>query len=285
MSLSPNKYSNGSQKAVMTDALMKAPKWQPGQSYYGRGIGLLNIAFKLYYDARTGINSCPDSKQQSEMLDTLEGCATDGWGWGVTDLDDAFQHLIKNNDTWTDTNARSYSGVFQQSLGGPCMDVPQAAVEFCSSVESKMKTLTQIFTEFNTQSDNVTKAVDTSNWELIQVALKNMKDNGGKAKKLMWVAPAKVKDVLGKPLEKATSFVDALNEIDTAVRNIDKYKSVGMNDTAAGGLELMRIAAGKVPVLGAFYSEMIGQLPDFFVNMKQVFEDRQNKILAIAHMQ
>ena len=105
-----------------------------------------------------------------------------------------------------------------------------------------------------------------------------MKENGDKAKKLMWFAPATVGKVLGTPLDKATSFVGALNDIDTAIRDIDKLKSVGLNTQAAVGLQLMQFVVKKVPVLGSFYGEIISNLPDFFVNMKQLFEDYDRKV-------
>lgn len=272
MALAGNKYSLGSEQAFVSAAQMKA-RWNRD----ARGLNFLNLAFETYYKASTSIDACPESDHKVEMRKTLDDCATAGFGLGVCDLDDAFQHLIKTGGNWTDENSKSYSGKFQRLVGGPVMDGPCAAANFLHCVEQKFKLLTEIITDFNEQSR---KVADTSNWALIREALKNMKDNGNKAKKVLWLAPATVQG----PAKTAISFVKALDEIDVAVRDIDKLRQVGMNDTAAFSFELAKIVAGKVPVLGKFYGKIIGELPDFFVNMNEVFKERQEKILNLAHL-
>lgn len=279
----PNRFQDGTQKAFLTEDQMKVPKWRPGNKFYGRAIGILNVAFDNYYQAKTLIDACSDESHKTLMLKELEDSACEGFGaFGVDDLDEAFQHISESGGDWTDTNEASYSGKFQEKLGGPCMDVPKAACTYLSSVESKMKQLTSIFSSFSDDAGKIAGAIDTSNWALIKVGLENMKSNGEKAKKFMWFAPSQVTEVLGKPLDKACSFVGALVDIDTAVRDIDKLKQAGLNNEAAAALKVTEFVVKKVPVLGAFYSKIISELPDFFLNMKEMFETRQKKILSYA---
>lgn len=56
-----------------------------------------------------------------------------------------------------------------------------------------------------------------------------------------------------------------------------------MNRESAVGVEVMRVVTSKIPALGSFYSAIIAELPNFFVNMKQVFDERREKILRYAH--
>jgi hypothetical protein len=274
-----NDYSSGARQAKVEESQMKAAPWQRGQQYYGRGIKLLNVAFEVYYNAKTGINACSDGKHKEEMTSQLEDCATEGWGFGVADLDDGFQHLVSNQGNWTDASKRFYSGKFQ-GLAGGMADIPACAYQFLTAVESKFKLLTEAFTDYDKQTGLILQGLDTSNWAQIEVALKSMKDNASKAKKVIWLAPATIKDAAGK----AFTFVDLLADIDQAVRDVDKLKQAGLNDQAAISLQVVGFVTGKLPILGSFYSKIVGALPDFFLNMKEMFEKRREKILSYAHM-
>lgn len=219
----PNQYQDGTTKAFVRQDQMRTQKWQPGTQYYGRATGLLNIAFENYFNARQSINAFTDSDHRKQMLSELEDCACEGFGvFGVDDLDEAFKHLGENNGVWTDNTTSSYSGLFQKSLGGPCIDVPKAACTYCAAVEKRFSELKMYIDDYHTQAAKLPGAIDVSDWKLIQVALKSMKENGGRAKKLLWFAPASVDKVFSKPLDKACSFIGILDDIDTAVRNIDK---------------------------------------------------------------
>src|SRR5262245_19603798 len=91
-------YWLGTQKAELayTDVLAS---WGTGP-HCSNKVDMANFAFLKYYEARTNINSCSDVLHAKAMRGELEDAATSGWGLGVQDLDDAFEHLATNSGKW-----------------------------------------------------------------------------------------------------------------------------------------------------------------------------------------
>lgn len=74
------------------------------------------------------------------MKEDLHDAAETGWGSGVSDLREAFEHLAANNGRWTDTNWGTYDGQLGLIHGlGPSCTTAQCAANFLDAYEERLK--------------------------------------------------------------------------------------------------------------------------------------------------
>jgi hypothetical protein len=116
-----------------------APKaWQNGMGQ--KKLDYLNTAFEVYFNARSNLKECSDTKRRSQMVEDLEKVAASGWSvYGVSNLKAAFEHLAKN-DRWNDERFKQYEcgktarwGLYHIAFP------PMAAVQFFEALDDKLK--------------------------------------------------------------------------------------------------------------------------------------------------
>src|SRR5438477_292486 len=102
-----NSWWTGHNQALIPRLDMVSAAWGSGDKAANK-LRMLNGAFEIYFLLKTSIGQCEDSTMQAEMTKELDDAGTSGSGFGVNDLDDAFQHWRKPGN-WTDNNEKSYS--------------------------------------------------------------------------------------------------------------------------------------------------------------------------------
>jgi len=147
-----NIWWDGTDKLKLSLSQIEA-KWGQ-QDHSLTRLEILNKAFEIYYLSIQGYFSCSDSNQANQMWKELNVAAKEGWGRGVSDLKEAFNHVDKNNGVWRDNNLENYYGgdpgdLFQY----PLIDAPEAAVNFIEKMEEKTAKLIKIMQKFEKQAD------------------------------------------------------------------------------------------------------------------------------------
>lgn len=199
-----NKYWSGTQQArVFDDPKWVTAGWYRG-SYSANRLRMLNGAFEIYFLLKKSIDACPDPDMRSLMTSELESAGDAGWGFGVCDLDDAFQHWLQAGP-WTDNNTKSYmraNGIFgaqNPSIKGAqyCWGLatnmmdggPTAAVNFFNALDSKLDDLSSAISSHNAEVANLANAINSKNGAKTRDALGTIASVAKKAKKLLFLAP------------------------------------------------------------------------------------------------
>jgi hypothetical protein len=202
MTADMNRYWVATDKALIPDLSSVSAAWSRGE-YCGNRLRMLNGAFEIYYLLRTSIYRCTDSALRTAMLGELDDAGSKGWGLGVQDMDDAFQHWLKPGN-WTDNNTDDYfqaHGVFGAqvpSIAGAkfcwglptnLMTGPAAAVHFFESLDKRLKKLSDAIGSHNSEVVNLRKAIETKNGKGTGEALHKIADIAKVAKLFLFLAP------------------------------------------------------------------------------------------------
>jgi hypothetical protein len=301
-----NKYWNATQQAyVPPDHVSQSAikKWVSKGGMAANSVRMLNGAFEIWYLLRDSIRDCEDGQQRSMMLTELEDAGDAGWGSGVQDLDDAFDHWLGPGD-WTDDNWGNYThttGVFGNAkpaiqgatfcwgLSSNVMVGPLFAVHFFNALDAKLGDLKSAMTGHNAAVAALAAAIKSKNGKQTSDNLHTIANYAGKAKKLLFLAP-KMNDryaYYGNYVElrggnstgvlaasSTKTFLGALTDLDTFLSVHDQALRTGIFDNqTATAFAALTVALGYVPVLGGFYAEMVKNLPGFFANFAAMNED------------
>ena len=277
-----NTYWQGGEQVTLTRDMITAAWAQPGVSNSGRGIALANRAFDLYYHARRNIDACPDAAHKNAMDRELVDAATTGWGTGVDDLQEAFQHLASNGGRWTDEATENYypqrTGVFPLSQAGAGIVLgPQAMVNFLDACDKKVKTLKDACEHFNTQTAILEQAQQADNWSRVGTVLGEVNVWGDRAKPFLWMAPA-TQERLGR----VVGFAGTLGNIHSGLTTYVNARKAGMDQGLSAGLGALQTAIGWVPVLGGFYGKAIEMIPGLVTWYRGLLDDRIRRIDAAS---
>lgn len=197
-----NKYWLGKQQAYVPDYMIDA-SWARGDGA-GNRLRMLNGAFELYYILKKAIDSCPNSEMQSAMGAELTSAGTAGfYQWGVTCMDDAFQHWMKPGN-WKANDLKTYmkaNGIFggqtpnvrgaKYCWGLPTNDMPgpACATNFFNSLDSKMADLSGAIRNHNTEVVNLANAIQAKDAQKTKNTLSTIAKVAKGASKLMFLAP------------------------------------------------------------------------------------------------
>ena len=92
---SASHYWNGTGKVELAAGDVEASKIKDDKKFT-YALGVMNNAFRIFYDARQLISRVSDLTVKRVMTTDLEDVGTTGWGWGTDDLKEAFEHLAAN---------------------------------------------------------------------------------------------------------------------------------------------------------------------------------------------
>jgi hypothetical protein len=203
MTAQQNKYWTAQQQARIPETGWVTADWGTG-AYCANRLRMLNGAFEIYYRLKTSIDSCEDAELKKLMTEELNDAGTDGFGTGVRDLDDAFQHWLKPGP-WTDNNTKTYmraNGIFGAltpsikgakycwGLATNSMDGgPEGAVNFFNSLDKKMADLQGSIRGHNAEVSNLATAVTAKNGAKTGDALHAIAGYAKKAKRFLFLAP------------------------------------------------------------------------------------------------
>jgi len=272
-----NQYWEGSRQASLEGSQISAAWGRPGVEHGGSAISLANRAFEVYYSAYRNIAASAGATHYSQMLAALQDAARAGWGSGVSDLEESFDHLTSNGGRWTDNNTKNYYGgpnkIFQRTL----VTGPEGPVNFLNAVDSKIEVLRGVYTQYNSQVQQLTTAVAADNWTQIGETLGDIKTWGERAKPFLWWAPA-----YEQRAGQLVGLADVLGNIHTAATMYTNSRAAGFDPRSAAALTALRTAVGFVPVLGDFYGRAVEMIPGLAAWFRGLIQERVRRIDAAA---
>lgn len=251
----------------------------------------MNLAFRLYYNGMNFAKAC-EIKLRDILIADLRDAATDGWGAGVSDLEEAFVHLEKNNGRWTDTNSNFYTGGptgVGAVAGYGNFTTASAIRNFLSAIDSRAAKIRELLQEHAAAGDKVAEAssnpnwnkVGTPQWEKVGDGLSKIKTVTENIQRFLWLAPKAdepIGEIANKGLEIGGKFLSAASDTRAAVEMFTKAKQAGYSDGAAALLTALQKGMGSIPVLGELYGEAIGLIPGITAGIGAIAERQRNQI-------
>jgi hypothetical protein len=210
-----HQYWNGTTCAKLTADQICAQLLRKDIFYHRDwSISRWNLAFSLYYDGMATIKAFKEvnpyadfgptvsvSRERGRLTQLMEkdihDAAETGWGPGVSDLREAFEHLAANNDRWLDTNTRTYDGPLGRIHGlGPSCTTAQCAANFLFAYEERVKEIGEKLQQMKaglSRAERLVKRVENSNtvgtqeWNEFGSCLGNVKTYSGQVEKSLWL--------------------------------------------------------------------------------------------------
>ena len=261
-------YIDGDKLAKLTREQVKAD-WGQGDGSDFR-IALANRAFTLYYQAAGSIRKVGDSGHRTSMWRTLSNARAKGFGLGISDLNEAFEHLAKNNGIWTDNNTENYYGGPRKCFNRTIVSgAPEGMVNFLDAVDDGMKTLGKVLVDYKDQLEKVTLAAGRDDWETVGTVLGHVNTAAETAEPWLWTAPA-----TQKWAGRIVTFTDVTGKIHDGATMYVRSKEAGFDNRSAAALTAMRLAVGCLPVLGGFYSKAVEMIPGLVVWYRGLLDQR-----------
>jgi hypothetical protein len=228
------------------------------------GLVLLNKAFEIYHLAYNAISDVTDTDLNLELTHNLDKAAKAGWNptslWGnVHCLEDAFQHMEKNDGCWTDTNTDLYKGG-RDTFVGPHFQavsiVPSCAVSFLEAVDADQSKLRDCLDNCHHGLKELTESADR--WEQLGEALKGVEKYSKYAKPLLWLTPKPLQEAFGTVVEWDKRIDDIHGKIDTIIAY-----GTSNHPVEDGVFQGLVAVLQYVPVIGPSYGKIVAQIPAF----------------------
>lgn len=272
-----NVYWNGQQQARLEPHQVSAAWGRPGVPHSMTAISLANRAFEVYYSAHSNISANSAAAHYSQMLKSLHDAARSGWGRGVSDLEESFEHLSENGGRWSDNNTKNYYGGPNKIFQGALVTGPEGPVNFLKAVDDNIEKLRGIYTRYGSQVQDLSTALSADNWTRIGQVLGDIKNWSERAKPFLWWAPA-VEQRLGQTV----TLANVLGNIHTAATLYANSRSAGFDPRSAAALTALRTAIGLVPVLGDFYGKAVEMIPGLANWFRGLIQERVRRLDAAA---
>lgn len=276
----------GKNQALLVQQNIQA-NWRLEPGYQDR-ITIANHAFRLYY---RGMQCCNDPllslKQSRAMRSRLQSLAKSGSGMGVSNLEEAFEHLAANGTVWKDENTADYKGGRGKAFPGDVRKAPEFAVQFLTAVEKDYGTFRKdVALRYHEHLSTLARlsTKKPTNWERINQVLAQIGTGASNALPFLWHATPtqtafSTSSDNGRPLGyggpggkldsrlaaiagKAITFTKAWDYIAGFMTDYAKFKRHKLEAFAP-----LKLALKFVPILGEFYGKAI----DAIIGMKKWF--------------
>lgn len=269
-------YWNGTREAHL-EANQISARWGHGD-WCGDRIRFANEIFHFWFAARQAINACTNSAQRQAMTRELEDAGTAGTGFGIDDLEEAFDHMDHQGGRWTaEAGSYSYCGgankVFRS--GGIINDLPKPFKTFADAVDAKFQSVRNATRHFDeaTQSIDRQLASRQPDWDQIATALGQIKDWGERAEPFLWTRPRTAAAV-----RTTVSFADALGNIHAGATSYVQARQAHFPHGVAAAIGGLRTTVGFVPVLGTYYGAMVDLIPTLHTWYTNLIQQRVDRI-------
>ena len=270
-------------------------------------IDLLAECFRDYYASADRIARLGGHQQLAWRK--LRECAEAGWGAGVQDLDDAFDHLERNTGFWQDNNTDRYTPVgefvFLQNYRGRVEAT--AAVNYATQRNIQCQRIRgEIMNRWERQIDEFKQQIRSRSVRQVLSALPYFKDMLTEAAPYVWADQIHVErghniwirhvrpgeghvfepftlerglpEMESHPgLGLAVSTVNWFSMIRTA---IDTYTEAGrqLPDDSAAAISAMQAVAGFFPVFGNIYVEALSTVPLLARKLRVLINNKTREI-------
>ncbi len=279
-----NVYWNGRFQARLSPSQVSVSWGAPGARPVNRSIEFVNRAFEIYYLAKNNISDVSDHDHRTSMSLQLLDAARSGYGFGVSDLEEALVHLVSNSGRWVDEDSSQYNGGGKKAFGGGLVRGPTSIVNFMCSIDDKMINLKDCVSDFGLRKQSLLSSyveigrqnagpTPAESWTQFGTAMNELKTWGGHAKPFLWLAPA-TQTLVGNTV----SFVNVISQIHTGLTTYGNCMRAGIPTNSSIALSAAGAAMTWVPVLGGFYGKAIEMIPGMKLHFEHIMSDYQRRI-------
>lgn len=292
--MATNAYIEGKKHLVLKTHDVTAA-WGKGSGCL-KNIGLANRAFCIYFYAKQKVEANLMSANYNKMASSLENCLRTGYGWGdCDDLEEVFQHVLKNGGKYTNGKTESYNGGANKSHPVYVSNGPKGCVKFLKAVDAertKLKTAAQKIAAETQTLRGMTKSggPTADDHQKIKNQLKKVKDAADATQHLIWLVDVEVNTRVSSGLMDATSvdkitkyskasgsviskslkFVDVLGKINDGLKAYDQTLKAGGSESTARAVAALNFTISYIPIISNFYGPIIQEIPGFISNMTRV---------------
>ena len=231
----------------------------------------INRTFKFWFNSRKLIKAAQPFSLQYSMTKSLEDTGTDGYGHGVNDLKEVFEHLWLNRNNkpkWKDSNWRYYCPYKNNkkfSVNGRTVYGPDGVINFSKSIDAKTKILEEALQKFQYQTLKVKKKND--DWTNLMSIAKNINDLSKKTHYLFWMMSSS-NDAI-KVLNKINKGSSHLLKLDQTLKWYYANLKCNVSTRESHMLLLTKNILAIIPIFGEIYSKSI----DMGISLVRNFTD------------
>jgi hypothetical protein len=305
-----NQYSNAKKCAFLKSSDVK-PQWAH-EAWSIQNLAFVNNAFEIYYKAKLTIEKISDWDHREEMLKQLDDCATHGYGFGIDDLDEAFNHLDHTGGKWIDASTAKYfpddNKAFAKKF--PFVEGPTSIVNFMDAVDKMIRTFVKKIELYNKNYEILEERNKSKDWSGVSDTLGTLRTITKGVKPFLWIAPISLrletveysgrvptkhvtdsKVVPSAPLQTARqqawygtlTYVEVIAKLDEAMSTYTSGMTSGMGQPTSSALAALRLVVCQyLPILGGFYSEAIKIAPAIYNKFKSIIRERQDRLDSIG---
>ena len=284
-----NAYWEGRKLAKLTQKDVTAKWGRPDNSgpAHARRIAAANKIFELWYILRN------KAKGNPKMLKALESLGRTGWGLGKDDdLEEAFQHLAKNNGKWVyEAGCKSMNAMPLLGLPNYVGNMPTSITNFATALNSKFLAMDKLVRIYRTNTQTIIgiqrKTNKTSSdWDNIGKALVKIGRYQNLIKEIDDFAPKSSTFSYGasKYASRITSLASIFSNIHSGVTTYYKLRGTGHSQNQALAMGALNTAIYFVPVLGTFYARMFEGIPKLEAGFKQIINQRVLELERVAQL-
>ena len=273
-----NKYWNGKELLVLNKNTVKVKKLNNPKS-----IGLMNHAFKVYYDAMRMSIKHPTKALSYRIKDDVQDAGYTGAVLGggyvwAADLDNVFKHVIDNNGMWTQDQHWTYFGKQKNYQN---VSVPHGVNNFLQEIDSRGDTLITESKSLNEYLQKFNEIKGARRWKQLGEWIGNVDTTVDQSSKILWIWPKfdAGRAVVGKWTKGTnivhSAFTNYMKYEQMLDGKADRYKKVASASVLAAMTEVIRVA---VPIFGDFYAKAIEAMPTLVAWAEGIVKDRDKLI-------
>ncbi len=263
----------GKLKSYQEPCFVYASWAKAGVAHSQSRLRLINETFEFIYKALNHIDSTTSKKGKKKKV--LINSIMSGWGRGIQDMDDLYQHLNNNHGDWfDDTGARFYMEGF---LSRRNIRLPLPIYHFANTMSVVMEKLNEKVEPIMNENLSLTGPE-------ISKMLERVSRNAKAVEHLVWIdevtnkAQSGWSKSAGRIFGKVTKYVDVLATLDGAIRDFQNAMKVnGQNQRGAIAFAALTTAVNCIPVLGSFYAEMARLIPTAATWMRGTINQRNER--------
>lgn len=291
-------YWIGAEKVEFAATDVEAPTIKADSKFDPYILGVMNNAFRIFYDARQLISRVSDYTVKRAMTADLDEVARTGWGMGVNDLKEACEHLADNGGKWKDDNTSSWGWHTSGQIGGLSrhaqigyVKVPISLENFLDALNAKAVTLNAQLTALRQHGSAVVTKVATSvgdqalptvgtpEWTAFGNGLKQVNKAQDGIKAMLWLAAVSEHSTMNTTSVKLGKVLDAIGKVRGACESFDSASRAGYGTVESMAFAAIAEGLGCIPVLGAYYQAAFGLIPGITAGMIAIVQ-RRNALAA-----
>ena len=285
-------YWSGAGQVVLAAGDVEVPRIKDDTAYKW-ALEAMNNAFRIFYNARKLISCVSDTKAKMAMTADLDDVGETGWGAGVNDLEEAFQHVATNGGKWKDTNVSTVGWACQDKIGGfhknaliAYVRIPISLENFLEALNAKAATLNTELTTLRQHSstvvdkvmtgigDQALPTVGTPEWAALGDGLKLVDRAQTVIKPLLWLAAVNDDPAIEFTDKWLGRTLGAIGKVRGAVVNFDSATQAGLGAGQSVAFSAIAEGLSYIPVLGAYYQEAFQLIPGVMVGMTNIVQRR-----------